>query len=688
VRRCLTGACRARPLVALFEDIHWAAPPLLELIEHLAEWMRESPLLLICLSRPELVDRRPDWGEGAAIGRRLLLQPLSEDEGLALIDRLHDVPPLSDAAQSRIVAAAEGNPLFVEQMVAFARGRPGSGGAVTVPPNIQSLLAARVDELHERERAALAHASVIGREFRREPLAALLDGEGLTRVLRALARKQFLEPLAEEGALRWRFRHSLIRDAAYDSLPLVARAALHERYGDWLESREAEVVGEVVGYHLEQAFRCRSSLNPSDPYNAALGKRAGARLLAAGQLAFQRDDAGVAADLLERAIALPFEDNSTARQALPMLGEAHANAGDYERADAALNAAIEDGRRTGDKALEANALIQQLWVQMAMGRANLSTLLGRARQARAWLSEVGDAHGLAEAHLQIAEVLRGQGQISAAEPELERALRYARSAGDDRQMTRILWLINGCQLDGLGHVADVEEHAEYCLRWARERGRGATPEAAALRVLAWTHAVRGDFGTARELLAEAATILEDRGLHWFLAAFGTYVADVELLAGETEAAEHALRESYAMCAELGDAGSLCSVAASLAHTLIRQGRQQDALPFIKVSESGAVADDIDAQVRWRTAQALITVEKEPDAALQLAETAIGIVDATDVMALRAHAYGSLAELLLRLRRHPAALDAARPAHQIYNAKGYEIQAGELADLIDCIEHAK
>ena len=323
VRSYLSAVARDRPLVAVFEDIHWAEPTLLELIEHVAEWTRDSPLLLVCLARPELLDQRPDWGAGADEPVSIPLERLPDRDVLALIESRQDGASLGEETRSSIVEAAEGNPLFVEQMVALVRDRPHRPGGITTPPHIQALLAARLDQLEDREREAASYAAVIGREFSRQGLANLLEAGGSTlpAVLQRLARREFVE--SEPGSEEFRFRHALIRDAAYDTLPKAVRARLHERHADWLESADmVSASDEAIGYQLERAYRYRDELGSLDDPARELARRAGERLGAAGRMALGRGEMTSSVQLMRRAVDLMPSGSAEALALLPELSTA------------------------------------------------------------------------------------------------------------------------------------------------------------------------------------------------------------------------------------------------------------------------------------------------------------------------------------------------------------------------------
>jgi predicted ATPase len=216
IRRLLETLAREQPLVVWLEDVHWGQPMFLDLVEYIAGWSRDAPILLLCLARPDLLDERPRWP-----GASLTLEPLTAAESEELLDELAAEWPLPATARSEIAEAAEGNPLYVEQMVALlAEGER----ADAVPPTIQALLAARLDRLEPLERAALERAAVVGKELSRSAIAELSPDDERTSLgatLLSLVRKELLRPErgARPGDDGFRFRHALIRDAAYGEIP-------------------------------------------------------------------------------------------------------------------------------------------------------------------------------------------------------------------------------------------------------------------------------------------------------------------------------------------------------------------------------------------------------------------------------------------------------------------------------------
>ena len=276
----------------MFDDIQWGEETFLDLVEHVALLSSGAPILLVCMARPELLESRPSWPVAVR------LEPLGSEDAASLIGTA-----VAEELRARIAVAAGGNPLFIAEMLAMAEE---AGAGVEVPPSLRSLLAARLDQLDAAERRVLERGAVEGEVFHRGAVQALAPEETqVTPRLAALVRRQLIRPDQAQFAREdgFRFRHLLIRDAAYDALPKATRAELHERFAAWLEQRGEELVelDEILGYHLEQAARYKQELGQADP---TLAERAGERLAAAGRRALWRGDDRAAAGLLERALEL------------------------------------------------------------------------------------------------------------------------------------------------------------------------------------------------------------------------------------------------------------------------------------------------------------------------------------------------------------------------------------------------
>lgn len=279
------------PLVVVFDDIQWGDETFLDLVESMALLSASAPLLLLCMARPELVEARPTWPA------TLRLEPLSPEQTEDLIG-----DSVSEDMRRRIARAAGGNPLFISEMLAMAAANE----KVEVPPTLKALLAARLDQLDDAERKVLERGSVEGEIFHRGSVQALAPEETrVTARLAALVRHQLVRPDQAQiaGDDGYRFRHLLIRDAAYDALPKAIRAELHVRFADWLDEHGDALVerDEIVGYHLEQAAGYRAELGRPD---SILAERAAERLAAGGRRADERGDYRGALALLTRAVQL------------------------------------------------------------------------------------------------------------------------------------------------------------------------------------------------------------------------------------------------------------------------------------------------------------------------------------------------------------------------------------------------
>ena len=468
VRALFEALAHRTPLVIVFDDIHWGEATFLDLIEHVADWIREAPVLLVCIARPELLDVRPTWGGGKLNATTVLLEPLSAEESALLVDSLGGAE-LGESVSERIVDAAEGNPLFVEEMLALAmeEGRPDT--ELVVPPTIQALLAARLDRLPDDERSVIEHAAVEGKVFYEDAVIELSAEELKPKVppaLGALLHKELIRP--DRPTLRgraYRFRHLLIRDAAYDSIPKEARAQMHESFGRWLEraaGERATEYGEVVGYHLEQAYRYRTELGPVDDPATEIAREAAERLGAAGRRAFIRSDAPAGVNLISRAADLLPPDDPLRVELVPNVRVVQGMAGDLSWADRVLTEAVEAAATTGDRRLAAHALVQRGFLRLfTEADVTPEELLGVAERSIRVFDEFGDQLGLARAWRLVAQAHYLDRHLALCAEASERALEQVRLAGDrfeEREITE--WLVIALFLG----PAPAEEAARRCRR--------------------------------------------------------------------------------------------------------------------------------------------------------------------------------------------------------------------------------
>ena len=672
-RKLLEAVAFEQPLVCVLDDLHWGEETYLDLVEHVADLSRDAPILLLCMARPDLLDRRSGWGGGKINATTVLLEPLAPEESERLIDSLAQV---DDALRLRIREAAEGNPLFVEEMVAMLR--ESHGGDVAVPPTIQALLAARLDQLDPPDRDVLQSGSVEGRVFHRGAVQALAPDESqVTTRLTALVRKELVRPdkslLPGEDAFR--FRHLLIRDAAYNALPKATRAELHERFADWLGEHGSTLVelDEILGYHLEQAYRYRSELGALDDHARELGTAASRRLAASGERALARGDMPAATGLLERATALLEPEEEARLRLLPHLGHALLEAGELNRAEAVLAEAGEAARRAGDRGLEASVVPYQVGVLIATDpQTPFAAAQARLRAAVETFEELGDEAGLARASRMLALLDLFLGRAAEAAGAFERAAEHARRAGDRRLELDCLEWINGCLLWGPAPAQEAIRRSEAIDRAAGDR-----------RVEAWGHTLRspleamlGNFDKARQLREQARARMEDLGMRLELAGAAQAFGWVELLAGDPAAAEREFRAGYELSERMGETGYLSTAAGFLAEALYAQGRDEEALRYTKEGERAAAPDDLMSQYLWRSVRAKVLArggERKP--AEKLAREAVALADSTEHLDLRGTVHLALAEVLRLAGRMSEASAEAQESLRLHEEKGNIVSAG-------------
>ena len=500
-----------QPLVVAIDDVHWGEQALLDLIEHVAVLSRDASMLLLCMARPELLDRRPAWAGGKLNATTVLLEPLAAPETDRLIDNLAGAR-MDTELRSRIREAAEGNPLFVEEMVALLRESP--AGEVVVPPTIQALLAARLDQLDPAERGVLECGSVEGRTFHSGAVHALAPNEQqLTARLTALVRKDLVRPdraqIAGEDAFR--FRHVLIRDAAYDALPKAIRAELHESLAGWLEDHGRDLVelDEILGYHLEQAHRYHGDLGPLTDEAGALGARAATHLALAGGKAHARGDAPAAVNLLTRAAAATPIGARSRLELLTELGQALSEAGDLPSAEAALNLAIETAEAAGDPALAARARVSRLYLDLLIDSAlDIDRFQRETEEMIEQLEQAGDELGLARAWMLMCEVNNFRCQGAEVHECARKAVRHARSCGALREEgVSLFWQASA----GAHGPLPADEGRRQCEQiLAESRGR-LLVEAAGRAGIAFADAMQGRIEDARRQISASRSILKDLG---------------------------------------------------------------------------------------------------------------------------------------------------------------------------------
>ncbi|HEY7149275.1 MAG TPA: AAA family ATPase [Gaiellaceae bacterium] len=673
VRRLLEHLAREQPLIVAFDDLQWAEPTFIDLIEYLCGWARDAPLLLVCLARPELLDRHPAW---IARGEAITLEPLSALQAEELLEHLRGETEVGDELLAKITRAAEGNPLFVEQILAMLTESGTASADLAIPPTIHALLAARLDRLSPDERIVIERASVIGKEFWRSAIAELSPGPERDTVgasLMTLARKELIEPsqstFFSEDAFK--FRHILIRDAAYLGISKETRAELHEHYGDWLDESagdRAKELDEIIGYHFEQAHGYREELGPVGEGAAALAARAGERLTAAGRRAARRGDISAAASLISRAVKLLPSEHPSRAELLTELGSALMRTGDFSRAKEALDEAAEAAAATGDRRLELRTRIEQEFCRSFTepeGSALDDSSVAEATIPL--LEELGDHAGLAKAWWLKSEPDVNSCRWGARAEALERALEHSRRAGDRAEIATMTFL--HVQALYLGPTP-VPEATEQCRRYLAEYPDDRLLEASVSAVLAGLRAMEGEFDEARTMFGAARDVHEELGRRFRLATLlSLLAAEIEQLAGRPEDAVSILRSAYDTVHEMGAMSATATMAGFLADALALDGKIEEAAEVSRFAEEHAPVSDLVTQVLWRTARA--RADADGDA---LAREAVEIARGTDYPEIQGRALLCLADAIGPGAEQSSLLVEARA---VYESKGNVAAAARL-----------
>jgi class 3 adenylate cyclase/tetratricopeptide (TPR) repeat protein len=676
VRRLCESLSRERPLVLCFEDVHWAEPLFLDLIEYLFGWIRDAAVLIICLARPEFVEERPAWIADEERSASLTLKPLSAEETSQLLDTLG----VTGVEREQITEAAEGHPLYIEQMAAMVEEGGYADGLFTVPPTIQALLAARLDRLTAMERGVIERAAVCGKEFWRGEVVELTpeeDREFVGATLMSLVRKDLIRPRRSAGRPddAFRFGHVLIRDATYVAIPKQTRAYLHERFGDWIQANLGEFgleLDEIIGYHLEQAYSYRVELAPVDDDARRLAGRAGDLLGNAGRRAAARGDAHAAANLLTRALRLAGDDGPSRFELMLALGSALRSAGHLAEAQGMFTEARRLAEALDDRNGIARASVESAFVQLYTWDGRLDDLLPVSWQAAAVFESTGDDDGLSRALMLHAYVSFIRCRWAETEETVDRALRHARRVAGGRQEQELLHIRARAALRG---PAPVETAIERCEAVLEQNAGDRSLEAVVRGGLGLLEAMRGRLDTARAQVDEAERLVLDLGSTLALAAVRGDAGAVHLLSGDAAAASRALRAACDTLESIGEQGLLSTFAALLADALVVLGDEEDAGRYMRLSEESALSEDVLSQVLWRIAGAQVMYrEGALDASRGLADEAVTLAEETDDLNLTGDAFANLGSVLTAIGQSSEAAVAYRRAVVLYERKGNVVSA--------------
>jgi class 3 adenylate cyclase/tetratricopeptide (TPR) repeat protein len=701
VRKVFEQLASRRPAVLIFEDIQWGEATFLDLLDYLADRVTEAPVLILCLARPELLDLRPGWMAGKSQSSMLRLEPLDETATGGLIANLIGGGDLPTEANDRIAQLAEGNPLFIEETLRMLVDDgvllPVDGGwavvgdisALAIPPTIHALLAARLDRLDAEELMVIERASVAGRVFAWGAVSELTPIDVRPRVLRhlqTLTRKELIRPdysaAGQEDSFR--FNHLLIRDGAYQQIPKVTRAELHGRLADWMEAETRGQVGEyeeIVGYHLEQAYRLLREIGRVNEEIEGQGNRASDLLASAGMRAFAREDTPAAISLLSRAAALLPSDDRARLEILPQLAFALMDAADFERLQQVVGEAGQAAEACDDARLRAHTQILELWIRLFTNPEGWAEEAEReARNALATFEEHGDERGLAKGWALLGLVNVTRGQFEYAEDAWTEAAHFAGGAGARREeLEALAWVL----LSVWAGPRPALEGRKRCKEVLDRAGGDHKGMASALFMAAVFEACLNNASEAQRLLEEARGLLEEVGLNvWLAGPFAQMAGMTNLTLGDTVAAERELRTGYEQLERIGEMAWLPTVVALLAEAVYAQGRYDEAEELTALSEKWAGSEDASSQVIWRAVRARLLARGGAGGdGLQLAEEARAIADSTDSPEIRARALLAHADVLRLSGEGDDARPLVRQAVTLLERKGNAAWAERARHLV-------
>jgi class 3 adenylate cyclase/tetratricopeptide (TPR) repeat protein len=684
-RQFVEALAEARPLVLVFEDLHWADDGLLDFVDYLTDWAGGVPLLVVGTARPELLARRPGWGGGKPNALTLSLAPLSEQDTARLIGSLLGRPVLEAGQQAALLAQAGGNPLYAEQYTQML-AEHGAGRPPPVPESIQGIIAARLDLLAPAEKRLLQGAAVIGKVFWPGAVAALGGTPGrdeLEEYLHGLERKQFVRRdrrSSVAGETQYAFGHVLVRDVAYGQIPRAARAGLHAAAAGWIESLgRAEDHAETLAHHYQSALDLARSANQD---TADLASRARTALQQAGDRAVALDAFTAAAGYYRAALALwPQGADQQRASLLRLLGTALHEAGELDQAEAVLAEGSELAEAAGAAALQARIRILLAQIRTSRG-APLDRALAEGQAAGAVLEAAGDLEGLAEAWELTGMIRMWLGDSPADQQAFERAMAYARQAGHRRMQS---WAASWLTATFIQLPIPVDAAILRTEQLLQTADGEPWAEADLLMPLSMLYAYAGRFADAREALGRARSVFRrsEAKIRWALPA--DRAGKIELIAGDPAGAEQYLREAYEVYRATGERGYLSSIAGWLAEALYAQGRLDEAHQMTEEAQAAAAPDDIDAQAWWRPVRAKVLARTgQLPAAHTLLDEAEALVSPTSWATLQAQILMARAEVDRLAGAPERAAASLRAALRIYQDRHAIPLAEKAAAALDSL----
>jgi class 3 adenylate cyclase/tetratricopeptide (TPR) repeat protein len=665
---------RTRPVLLILDDLHSAKPELQHLVDRLARRITGAAVLVLGLGRPELLEMCPAWnGPGAGL---LPLGPLSAHEAALLVAALSEAGAASEVTPHRaglaeqIIERAGGNPFFLEQLVAIT----GQGGSESLPPTIRSVIAARLDLLDAAEQDVLLRAAVPGARFSAPELGALLEAEPPfagppDQALGTLTGRRLIVP--ERSADAFRFSGVLIRDVAYHTLSKRARLLYHEVLARW--HRHQMSGPDLVGMHLERAYRLAAELHPADRQAQLLRADAAQTLALAGTLALRRSDLHWAADLLDNALEL---HDQAAPGRIPVelhLAEARLLLGTDPDARQTLRNLTGRASAAGDQRTAAHARLMLAALELPG-----PTAADEALATVPIFERAGDDLGLARAWLRVAQLRQLGGRYSEAEDLLRRALRHALRTDTQLELATV---IGGLATSLWRGPAPVETALADCRALLAEHGHGHRAVRATVNCpRAVLFAYRGDYDKARSLVRASIGIIAELGHTYGVAAMQIFAAIVEGAAGEWRDAEMLLRGAAQGAESHGDTLSNAAASAGLARALLEQGSGDAALD---AANSIAATGDpfLDADITGVRARAL-AARGDRDPALREAARARLTAAVTDSTVCQATAELDRAHVLRATGDEEGAAAAAAAARRLFEGKGHLVGVRRAAAFVE------
>ena len=660
VGRLLEALAVGSPLIVVLEDLHWAEPSLLDLVDYI-ERAGKGRIMLLCVARPDLVERRHEWEDDDL----MLLDPLPpRDMEELVVDR---AGPMTPGVVQHIVTSAQGNPLYAEQLLAARADLAPDLGAAS----LRALLTSRLDRVGPGERDLLRCASVIGEECDRDVLAALLPDEATPFVDRHIEALETKQLVARIGAGRFRFSHVLIRAAAYQSMTREDRARLHESYASWFESDPTGLAiesDEIVGYHLEQAIQQRRAAGGAEGASSNLALRAGEHLARAADGAIERFDQAAAENLMSRARALLPLEHPKHHPLTQRLAEVDLILGHFTRAQEMLRELVADAIAVGDEMAERAARLEHARIQFVVGPdpVALAAIRREAEQAVDFYTRTEHQAGLARAHFLTGCIHLRTGLATAAEASFRDSMALADRWGDVRDRVGCRWMIAEALVAGPKPVA-------ACFQQLDELSMNSALEHPGVLVYrAVLSAMEARFDVARQMLEQARhVVLDEMRARRMLMFVAQGLATVALLAGDLQAAERELRTRLAFARETGEAEHLAPTAARLAFLVRARGRGGEADELAALSSRTAPAEGVEAQALSKAAMAQANVDE------RLAAEAVELARADQLPGLRADLLLVLADI-----RHASGREgsdgATDEAARLYRLKGNLAAAKRLA----------